>query len=269
MKFIDKNIVPIPNILLEKGVGETEKNIDLYKNNPKEYSSDTVSARSKDCAKSLDIDPNIYGHEEVKELLIKLHNKSCCYCESRVTNVAYGDIEHFRPKLGYRQDEDDNFHKPGYFWLAYDWNNLLFSCQICNQKYKKNYFPLKDSSKRCNPSKTFDVSQEEPLLINPSIMDPSLHIKFDDEIPVGITEEGETSIKVLGLDREELNEERREVLNKLLAIKELYKYSIGSEREEISKDIFYKELDEALNINGKYSLMIRNHFEKYINEFNL
>ena len=62
MKFIDKNVVPIPNILLEKGVGETEKNIELYKKNPKEYMSDTVSARSKDCARSLDIDSNIYGH---------------------------------------------------------------------------------------------------------------------------------------------------------------------------------------------------------------
>lgn len=269
MKFIDKKVALVPNILLEKGVGLTEKNIYLYKNNPKEYTSDTVSANSRDCAKSLEIDSNIYGHEDVKKQLILLHRNLCCYCESRVTDIAYGDIEHFRPKQGYKQDDNDSFHKPGYFWLAYDWNNLLFSCQKCNQQYKKNYFPLKNISKRCNPLKSFDVSKEEPLLINPSLIDPSIHIKFDNEIPVGITDEGKTTIKVLGLDREELNESRREVLNNLMAIKSIYECLNDPVSKEKAKNIFCKSLDKALNDSGQYSLMLRNNFEKYVKEFNL
>lgn len=269
MKFIDKNTVAIPDILLEKGISKTEENKELYRKNPKEYTSVTVSANSEDCAKSFKIDSKIYGHEEVKKQLIPLHRNLCCYCESRVTDIAYGDIEHFRPKLGYKQDENDEFHKPGYFWLAYDWNNLLFSCQKCNEQYKNNYFPLKNTSKRCNPSKSFDVSKEEPLLINPSVIDPSFHIKFDNEIPVGITEEGNTTIKVLRLDREELNESRREILNKLLAIKELYEYYADSDFKEKCEKTFRKELDDALHGCGQYSLMIQNNFEKYIEEFNL
>lgn len=269
MKFIDKNTVAIPSILLEKGTSKTEENIDLYRKNPKEYTSVTISPNSRDCAKSLAIDSKVYGHEEVKKQLLQLHRNLCCYCESRVTDIAYGDIEHFRPKQGYQQDDNDNFHRPGYFWLAYDWNNLLFSCQKCNEQYKKNYFPLKNTSKRCNPSKSFDVSKEEPLLINPSVIDPSSHIKFDNEVPVGITEEGKTTIKVLGLDREELNESRREVLNNLLAIKNLYECFVDSDLKEKSKSIFCQRLNEALNESGQYSLMLRNNFEKYVEEFNL
>ena len=43
--------------------------------------------------------------------------------------VAYGDVEHFRPKSKY-------------WWLAYCYENYLYSCQMCNQRYKKAEFPI-------------------------------------------------------------------------------------------------------------------------------
>ncbi|HKV10440.1 MAG TPA: hypothetical protein VJ725_20025 [Thermoanaerobaculia bacterium] len=53
----------------------------------------------------------------------------CAYCEAPTTTVAHGDVEHFRPKSRY-------------WWLAYCYDNYLFSCQICNQQYKKDEFPM-------------------------------------------------------------------------------------------------------------------------------
>lgn len=59
----------------------------------------------------------------------------CAYCEAPTSLVAYGDVEHFRPKSIY-------------WWLAYCYDNYLFSCQICNQQYKKDSFPLRDGAER-------------------------------------------------------------------------------------------------------------------------
>ena len=58
------------------------------------------------------------------------------FCESKVSHIAYGDVEHFRPKAGYRQRPEDPLVQPGYYWLAYEWSNLLFCCQLCNQRFK-------------------------------------------------------------------------------------------------------------------------------------
>lgn len=53
----------------------------------------------------------------------------CAYCESPTDIVAHGDVEHFRPKTKY-------------WWLAYCFDNHLFACQICNQSYKSDNFPI-------------------------------------------------------------------------------------------------------------------------------
>jgi hypothetical protein len=53
----------------------------------------------------------------------------CAYCEAFTSVVAHGDVEHFRPKSRY-------------WWLAYCYDNYLYACQICNQVYKGDEFPV-------------------------------------------------------------------------------------------------------------------------------
>lgn len=53
----------------------------------------------------------------------------CAYCESPTDTVAHGDVEHFRPKSRY-------------WWLAYCYDNYLYSCQICNEVHKGDEFPI-------------------------------------------------------------------------------------------------------------------------------
>ncbi|MBV1830833.1 hypothetical protein HNW77_07105 [Komagataeibacter sp. AV436] len=53
----------------------------------------------------------------------------CAYCEASTDVVAHGDVEHFRPKSIY-------------WWLAFTFDNYLFSCQICNQSFKGDQFPI-------------------------------------------------------------------------------------------------------------------------------
>jgi hypothetical protein len=53
----------------------------------------------------------------------------CAYCEANTDVVAHGDVEHYRPKSVY-------------WWLAYTYDNYLYVCQICNQVYKSDNFPI-------------------------------------------------------------------------------------------------------------------------------
>lgn len=161
-----------------------------------------------------------YGAKSVKNTLIKAQHKKCCFCESKITHTSYGDVEHFRPKGGTRQQADDDLDKPGYYWLAYDWSNLFLSCTLCNQLYKRNLFPLVDPSKRAK-SHHDDVSQESPLFIDPSEDDPQEHIAFREEFAYAIdgSVRGVTSIESLGLNRVDLEESRRSQLRNVRRVK--------------------------------------------------
>jgi len=161
-------------------------------------------------------DAGIYGHQSVKDALRAAQHDKCCFCESKISHIAYGDVEHFRPKAGWRQAPSEPLSTPGYYWLAYAWSNLLFSCQLCNQRYKANLFPLLDASKRAR-SHRHDTGREQPLFINPAEQDPERFISFRAEIPYAIGDniEGRSTIEALGLHREALNQRRREHLSVL------------------------------------------------------
>jgi hypothetical protein len=75
-----------------------------------------------------------YWKKAKKQLKIESGGK-CAYCEAPTAVVAHGDVEHFRPKSVY-------------WWLAYCYDNYLFSCQICNQTFKGDNFPLSDEALR-------------------------------------------------------------------------------------------------------------------------
>jgi hypothetical protein len=64
-----------------------------------------------------------------KTQLKKESGGKCAYCEATTEIVAHGDVEHYRPKSVY-------------WWLAYTYDNYLYACQICNQVYKSDNFPI-------------------------------------------------------------------------------------------------------------------------------
>jgi hypothetical protein len=124
--------------------------------------------------------------------------------------VAYGHIEHFRPKAGYKQRLTDPLRRPGYYWLAYSWDNLLFSCELCNSRHKGSLFPLVENRNRVG-SPQEDVAVEQPLFINPTVEDPSSYIRFRRHVPRALknNRRGAVTIRELGLRREALNERRK------------------------------------------------------------
>ena len=162
-----------------------------------------------------------YGAKSVKAALIAAQHGKCCFCESRVSSVAHGDVEHYRPKGGWDQEDGAGLRTPGYYWLAYDWANLYFACQICNQSFKRIAFPLADPATRAVDHRA-DLSVEDPLLLDPGAVDPEAFITWHGEIPVprGGDRRGAATIRIVGLDRPVLNEVRLERLDDLRTMRD-------------------------------------------------
>lgn len=249
IRITKKATSPVPAILLTKGKEEIKVLKDRYDNGKRDFSSK-------------DFDSGIYGSAEVKDVLITIQNYKCCFCESKIGHIGYGDVEHFRPKAGWTQNIEQ-LHKPGYYWLAYDWENLLLSCQRCNQRYKRNFFPLIKPSDRAL-SHHADVANEQPVFIHPANEDAENFITFKEEIPVAVNGNirGRETISKLGLDRELLNEQRREVFNKLRDIYDLAEgYPDTSiDLKDKARAIVKKYFDASQSDETEYASMLRAFF---------
>jgi len=234
----------IPGILAGAGKEETDKNIASYQSDPLAYQN----------GRKFSFNTNIYGHDSVKESLKTSQHDKCCFCESQVTHVAYGDVEHFRPKAGYLQNPDDDLQRPGYFWLVYEWTNLLFCCQICNQRFKKNLFPLLDPATRA-ASPDDDISNENPVFVNPAEENPEDYIGFRGDTPYTIngSRRGEDTITALGLKREPLRGRRADLLEKLKLVYDFANQFPQSPHSARAQQLFQKAIDPK----AEYSIAIK------------
>jgi hypothetical protein len=152
---------------------------------------------------------------DLKQYLFEIFNGKCAYCEGYVRHVAFGDVEHYRPKKALNEKGVDH---PGYYWLAYEETNLLPSCELCNRKRKRNRFPVSNGFWARCPD---EVVLEEPLLLNPYEDNPGEHLEFNpvsNESPfstvLGRTPKGEKSVEIYNLNRLALAERRGEVILK-------------------------------------------------------
>src|SRR5215471_18439838 len=226
---------------------------------------DAWVARCETAAKALkraaDVNEKLY--KEQRQAYLDLFHGKCAYCEAKIVLDQHGgDVEHFRPK-GAVTDEHDRpvsirdrqgraRKHPGYYWLAYDRENLLPSCIACNRPKrvgdrrvgKWNRFPVTGT----HASTPDDVAREQPMLLNPLVSDddPALHMTFDPATGrlVGKTDRGRTTIEILDLNREGLPGARAEVYPSVLLR---------------PKEIQYAELngdDATANRNRAYLLQL-------------
>jgi len=194
-------------------------------------------------------------------LLDNVFHDKCAYCETRVVREDY-HAEHFRPKGAVKFKVEDKkrlgkaivkdeiaegevereteMEHPGYFWLAYNWRNLLPSCPLCNKGGgKNNQFPVTNSHLAVRRLKDTDVEKlrekkiesqtvkkiyylqpqdldqyEEPLLLHPYDTDegdPRRHIRYGAGIAAPredangiVSKKGKHSIAVYNLNEERL-----------------------------------------------------------------
>ena len=197
-----------------------------------------------------------------KWLLAHVFHDRCAYCESPLVFDRYrGDAEHYRPKgsITWRDDpkkpkikarctlaDGREIDHPGYFWLAYDWRNLVPACSACNSgKGKVDQFPVRhahllqlddvalgavvaipssenEAIEVPAKSKKYFLGplpldlKEEPLLLNPlnpvDARQPQRHLRYGVAgvvVPVDDSVAGKNSMRVYQLEREELRVRRQ------------------------------------------------------------
>lgn len=155
MRAVLKDFNNPPNTLVSPDCGESFAEV-----------IDTTNPNHKDR-----ISPTYYGAEDVRLKLSELYHNKCAYCETFDNEFQ---IEHYRPKKGVH---GSNPRHPGYYWLCYEWSNLLPSCYDCNKPGSKgNYFDLRNGGVRATDFNKGDdlllnsvmlFTNERPLLINP------------------------------------------------------------------------------------------------------
>ncbi len=211
---------------------------------------DNAPEKLLDCAKKQEhkllenksISPNCY--KKSREKLEEQFNGKCAYCETKYLATSDSWIEHYRPKSEY-------------YWLAYQWSNLLPTCTKCNRT-KSNCFPLiNEANKVKEPPllngklNTDDCKADSAILLNehafvlhPEIDNPKEY--FDFQIAedhegieiIGIDSikhdkykgRGDATIKICDLNRTELKIDRLKIIeeiidnfNKTFRILQLYK----------------------------------------------
>jgi hypothetical protein len=196
-------------------------------------------------------------------LLENVFNGKCAYCETQTGQFPY-DAEHYRPKgeVTFKDDDDVSqyamtedesgreIQHPGYFWLSFEWKNLVPSCRSCNGPGgKMTQFPVQQHHyflRRLTPEEAAKMvpspypsptwpglyylrseqldQLEEPLLLHPYLdneNNPRRHIRFGYkgiEYAVNESLKGKQSIKVFRLYKETLRSSRYEIQKKAAAL---------------------------------------------------
>jgi len=253
----------IPKSLVKKGVKQKAtdcKDFDLCQ-------GDYISGNKK--FKAL---RKIYGHSEVKEALMKAHYNKCCYCERCFDDPANLHIEHYRPKGAVKQKQSDKETFPGYYWLAYDWDNLFLSCHPCNSSHKGDLFPLANPACRTASglSHRYDISKEKPLFVNPASDDPREHIRFKKHVPYHVTKKGRITIKELKLDTHTpILKARLEKIALLDAMRQVVELSEKQSNNIELADIAQKfrvQLAAAILPSAPLSSMAKDHLKDYFDK---
>jgi len=234
-----------PTVLTTKGVTETQKNLADYQNG-------TIKFK---------ILNSIYNHDSVKATLEKAQHEKCCFCETKPIR-SFGDVEHFRPKNAYRIKGNSAYQYPGYFWLAYSWDNLFFSCEVCNRVFKRNYFPIEDETTRA-PLNNLDISNEANLIINPQTENPEDYIAYRAYQPYAINDnlKGKTTIELCGLKvvkSRHRTEKLRKRIKKLVDERAKYYGHMKLHYKNYTTDVDVRTLfANAVKPSAQWSLMIK------------
>lgn len=238
-----------PKILRERGKKARKDVMKRYTDAPVSFQRGTSI---------FEFDRSLYAARSVKKALLSAQHDKCCFCESKISHISHGDIEHFRPKGGWRQRPAGKLKRPGYYWLAYEWSNLLVSCELCNQRYKENLFPLSNPRSRARDHH-HEVSREKPLFIDPATEDPTRYISFRQEHPYAVrnSRRGRATITALGLDREALAEQRRRRLDFIRALKTI-ELELPNTKESRKARRLLKSLQRD---DAEYAAMVRAYLD--------
>lgn len=138
-----------------------------------------------------------YNKPQIKEALKKETKEKCAYCESKITHIYPGDIEHIIPKSKFPR-------------LTFTWANLTLGCYWCNNK-KRNFL-----NRTC-------------MLLNPYVDKTKEHLRAFGALiyHINTSERGEITWRQLELNRPELRDKRQEKIEELQSMIDKYNRTVN------------------------------------------
>jgi uncharacterized protein (TIGR02646 family) len=246
---IQKPSVP-PLKLAQDGKKKRRSHSSSYSKNPIAYQSGE---------KRFEFDDDIYAHATVKQALMSAQHHKCCFCERKIGTD--GDVEHFRPKQAYRQQKSQPLQRPGYYWLAYEWENLYLACTGCNQRHKQNLFPLQDPTQRAIDHH-HPIETEQPLFIDPGKDEPETMIGFRGAMAYALDENSRAkeTIENLKLNQRSLPEIRLaklQMLKRLWQIVEIAARQLDNLELQVLAGEAKTEMEKAIRENAEFASAVR------------
>lgn len=171
-----------------------------------------------------------YRHPENKEKLKSACNDKCMYCESKISHIYYGDIEHIKPKSRFPE-------------LEFIWENLGYPCSKCN------------GNKR-------DKFVDELPFLNPFEEDPdhSLIALGDFIFHRPGNARGEVTVKEMDLNRPELIERRHERIDMIRGLADKLNMTSNTHL----KQLLLKELKTEVANDKPYTFVAKAAFNSLL-----
>lgn len=198
----------------------------------------------------------------------------CAYCEQEIFRNQHGDVEHFRPKARVKGSNK----KPvtikvngtvrqhlGYYWLVYDWRNLLPSCELCNEPSTKHSEGRSIGKHDQFPVNGFRASKpghevyEKPLLLHPVIDDPSEHLEMDATgiyHPKDGSVRGSTCINIFGLNDRNLPDARKRQYETVVQKMQLLSHAAARDANSAETNHLLNDLSGLQNGYGEFTSVV-------------
>lgn len=163
-----------------------------------------------------------WAHPDIKAALLKETGEKCAYCEGKILSVAFGDVEHIRPKIRFPE-------------LVVTWENLTLACSRCNQHKGSKY-----------------VAELE--FVNPYVDRIADHLLFVGPLIYAVSDRGTYTLTELGLDEPSRIESRNRAIVALEALfRRLDNAPTGYMRESL------QTLIELQLSTGEYTAALRSY----------
>ncbi len=198
--------------------------------------------------------------KELKKYLHETFHGKCGYCETKIEYPDLGTVDRYRPNNGVR--DQNEYYEDLYWWLTFEWDNLVYSCKECNQ-FKGNYFPIKG---RRALNENDDHVSEHRMLLHPYLDDPENHLKYEynDHGRIdALTEEGNQTIELLRLNRTDLIEGRKRAKKDLLNDVESLIHGSQIENEALKRRLanIYEMEDPGIEFLSYKKWVLHNELE--------
>jgi hypothetical protein len=206
MRAFNRSTMVTPRLLFSKEVEERRTRIADY----------IASVQDKGGQRRPPYWQDIFEDKRLAKDIATSFRHSCAYCE-RPARENEGLVHNHRPAALAAQ-KDGNTQLLNYVWLTFEWENILWVCNICARRKDNRFYALRPT-REVGSDITSLRETEGALFLDPCFDVPHQHLQFSpDGRVVPLSKAGEETVSLLQLDGKDFAFERCRTSNALAAL---------------------------------------------------